>query len=416
MGFQSRQLRRVIANAYDNVPYYRRLFDHAAVKPEQIRTAADLVRIPITTRRDLQKQPLEDLLARGVDPKQLLIQPTSGSSGEPLLVRRMWWEQRILGVLRLRGLAQCGARYNDRLAIILFHNKPARRRSVLHRALAAVQPIKVHEIHCLLEPEAILAALEKIQPQILSGYASSLALLAKVVSKSGHLPIHPRLIISGAEMLTPLAERQISETFEAPVYDTYGSHEFGSIANPCKSSGGYHVFDDGLVVEVVQGGTPVAPGEHGSLVGTSLHAFAMPFIRYQLGDIVTRGPEGCECGQPFSTLREIQGRIIDYFPLPGGRRLHPYELLEVFRKDAYKWMYQYQLVQERRDRIVLRYVTRRQPSHDEESQLRGRLSKLVGDDVDFTLLAVDHIESEKHGKFRMYKPFVDASMSQASTI
>ncbi|MBA3558527.1 MAG: phenylacetate--CoA ligase family protein [Gemmatimonadaceae bacterium] len=407
--FQSRQLRRVIANAYDKVPYYRRLFDQAGVYPGEIRTAADLARIPITTRRDLQKLPLEDRLARDVDPARLLIQPTSGSSGEPLVVRRTWWEQRVLGILRFRALQQCGVRFNDKLALVAFSAGQSPRKTAVQEFIAAMQLIKVHEIHSLLPAEAILAALEKIQPDILSGYPSSLAMLSKFVSSSGHPSIHPRLIISGAEVLTPLAAQQISEAFRAPVYDTYGSHEFGGIANPCNTTGGYHVFDDGVVLEVLRDGRPVAPGGQGTVVGTSLHAFAMPFIRYQLGDVVTRGSEGCACGQPFSTLSEIQGRMIDYFPLPDGRSLHPYEMLKVFRSDAYAWMYQYQVVQERRDRIVLRYVPRRRPSPDEENQVREGFIKLLGPGVDFALDGVDRMESEKNGKFQLYRSLVSSA-------
>lgn len=65
-------------------------------------------------------------------------------------------------------------------------------------------------------------------------------------------------------------------------------------------------------------------GKSGEVVGTSLNYAAMPFIRYELGDVVTRGPERCACGSPFSTLAVIQGRVVNYFPLPDGRVLHPW--------------------------------------------------------------------------------------------
>ena len=404
--FQARQLRRVITHAYDTVPYYRRLFDEAGVRPETIRTATDLTRIPVTTRRKLQELPPEDLLSQGFDPSQLLSQSTSGSSGEPLVVRRTWWEERMLGFLRLRTLVQCGVRLNDKVALVSFHLRPRPPKSALQRLIATAIPIEQHEISCLLSPEGILDAMEKIQPDVLAGYSGSLATVAKTVATSGRLSIHPRLIVCGSEVLTPLMARQISEAFHAPVYDTYASHEFGGIACECKTTGNYHVVDDGLILEVLQEGQPVALGGRGAVVGTSLHAYAMPFIRYELGDVVTRAADSCACGQPFSTLSGIQGRMIDFCPLPDGRTIHPYELLKVVRDDAYAWMHQYQFVQERRDRIVLRYVPRRPPSPDEEGRLRERLSQLFGPEVDFALRAVDDIASEPHGKFRIYRSLV----------
>jgi phenylacetate-coenzyme A ligase PaaK-like adenylate-forming protein len=102
--YQSRQLRALVRHAYERVPYYRRLFDQARLKPDQVRTLDDLARRPPTSRTDLQGLPEQDIVARGFDPEKLVVHRTSGSSGEPLSIRRTWFEDRLLQAYRLRVL------------------------------------------------------------------------------------------------------------------------------------------------------------------------------------------------------------------------------------------------------------------------------------------------------------------------
>jgi phenylacetate-CoA ligase len=115
----------------------------------------------------------------------------------------------------------------------------------------------------------------------------------------------------------------IEEAFGAPIYDTYASIEFNLLAWQCRQTGGLHTCDDGVVMEIMDGARAVREGEEGEVVGTDLHSYAMPMIRYRLGDIATKGRSPCPCGQPFSTIRSIRGRTIDCFTLPDGRVMHP---------------------------------------------------------------------------------------------
>lgn len=93
--FQDECLRRLIGHAYENVPYYRRLFDRSGIAPRDIRTASDLEALPITTKDDLRQVPVKDILARGINPDRLATAQTSGSTGEPFTVRRTWLEKQL---------------------------------------------------------------------------------------------------------------------------------------------------------------------------------------------------------------------------------------------------------------------------------------------------------------------------------
>ena len=326
--FQNRQLQRLVSHAYENVPYYRRLFDQNDIKPNDIRSVADLSMIPITSKKDLQSLPLEEVVSRGVDPKHLIDHTTSGSSGEPITIRRTWLEHNILALFRVRAaMHEPGLRIRDRQAsIVLIRPTHPCDNQLPIKIIRSLGLLRKVQINCLSPPEDIVRTLRDLRPDVLTGFSGVISRISQIICDDDRAVIRPRIVIVGGEILTPLMQAQITETFAAPVFDFYASHEFGLIAWECKETGEFHTCDDSMIVEVLKDGRLAVPGERGELIGTNLHSFAMPFIRYSLGDIVTKGLETCRCGQPFSTISAIQGRMIDYFPLPGGRMIHPYEI------------------------------------------------------------------------------------------
>jgi phenylacetate-CoA ligase len=134
----------------------------------------------------------------------------------------------------------------------------------------------------------------------------------------------------------------------------------------------------------------------------------MPFIRYKLGDVVTRGPERCACGSPFSTLSAIQGRVVDYFPLPDGRLLHPYQISAIVWETAFRCIRQYQLVQERTDRIVARIALLSERYRDEVVAEMRRVENLLGPEVELVVEFVEDIPTGPRGKFGVYRSLVSS--------
>jgi phenylacetate-CoA ligase len=135
----------------------------------------------------------------------------------------------------------------------------------------------------------------------------------------------------------------------------------------------------------------------------------MPFIRYRLGDIATRGERHPNCSQPFSSIRSIQGRMIDYFPLPDGRVIHPYQILSSFIGGRDGWIRQYQLLQEREDLIVLRVQPAQAPDSEHLVALEQSVVSLLGPTVDFRVQLVDDLPLEESGKFRASRSLVHST-------
>ena len=98
----------------------------------------------------------------------------------------------------------------------------------------------------------------------------------------------------------------------------------------------------------------------------------------------------------------------DYFPLPDGRYLHPYRIGTAVWSASFAWMHQYQVIQERRDRVLMRIVARRDPTSKEIIALENAVTAVLGSDVEFVTELVDDIRDEVNGKFRIYRSFVES--------
>ncbi len=405
--YQDAQFRRLVAHAYERVAYYRKLFDRHRLHPRHIRGLVDLELIPISTKQDLRATPVNQLVDRELDPAQLIAVRTSGSSGEPFTIRRTWMEQSLQYLFRLRAFHHFGIGLRDRDASLgLVRDDDPKDQKLIGRAIRAVGLQPALEVDGLQDPRDIIRELAAFQPDVLSGMPGMLCRVADQVLAEQRYQIQPRLMVVGGEVLTPLMQQRLLDAFGVVPLQTYGSHEFPLIGWECRDTGEMHTCDDGVVVEVLRDGQPVEPGDRGEVVATNLHAYSMPFIRYRLGDIVTRGRAACACGRPFATITAVQGRMIDYFPLPDGRTLHPYQILGSFIRGADGWIRHYQLLQERLDRIVLRVVPAEAPSVDQLARIQRSVLPLLGPGVEFQVSLVEDIPLEESGKFRPSRSLV----------
>ena len=402
--FRNERLCRLVTHAYRHVPYYRELFDRHRLKPHDIRTVEDLTVVPITSRSDLQALPAEEITAHHVTPGSLITRSSSGSSGRPFVVRRTWLEERIHGAFRFRALRSVGLRVSDKICYVIGLRSPQRQdHQFVQRMLATFWIGRQHVVNGLQSPEDILQALQRFRPTVVSGYPGVLARVALTVDREKLRSLRLRFVNTGGEVLTSHMRHHIQEGFCVPVFDSYGSIEFNLLAWECRSTGEYHSCDDGMITEVLHDGVPVAEGERGEVVGTDLHSFAMPLIRYKLDDVVTKGREVCRCGQPFSTIRSIQGRILDYFRLSDGRLVHPYEF--PLGREKFPWIREFQIIQQGVDHIVMKIAPFYKPSSDGLRALLEPMKKLLGHDVTFEIELVSDIPREASGKCRVYRSF-----------
>ncbi|MFC1883725.1 phenylacetate--CoA ligase family protein [Thermodesulfobacteriota bacterium] len=409
ISYRKRRLRQIIEHAYRNVPYYTDVFRSAGITPRDIRTEDDLKHIPLISKRDLQSLPVGEITSRGIRENSLIVRKTSGSTGEPSIIRRTWLEERILQGFRWRSLRSLGWRVSDKLSNIgLPEQIQPSDYQLPARFFHSLGFYRNKKIDCLQSIGKILQELDEQHLDVITGYPGVLSKMAQMIDNNDCMRNKPRFIAAGGETLTRGMKDQISNAFGAPVYNLYGSHEFNLIAWECRETGELHTCDDNVFLEIQREGVPVGEGEKGEVVITGLHSFAMPFIRFRLGDVVTRGSDICSCGQPFSTISEVLGRMHDYFHLPGGGIVHPYEINRAIKGQIPDLIRQHQLIQETRERIIMKIVPIKRIQRNVIELLEESMKEILGRNIDFKIMQVDEIAIGPSGKFRVSHSMIES--------
>ncbi|HUO82696.1 MAG TPA: hypothetical protein VM616_07560 [Gammaproteobacteria bacterium] len=390
---QRRKLQRLVRHAYQHVPLYTRLFREAGVQPGDIRTAADLASLPVIDKNLLRMQPLEDVIdsrRRG----ELIERNTSGTSGSPF---RFFVDPSFDNHCKaqyLRPYLSNGRTPFDR--VLRFTSHADGRRSWFQR----LGLMRETSVGCGLPAGELLEALRRENADILQGYPSVLAALAARIDPGEPGFRRPRMVFTDSELLSIAQRRQIEESFGAPVFDVFGTFETDNIGHECSEHAGYHLAIDCVVAEVLQDGVTAPPGETGSLVCTVLDNFAMPFIRYDLGDIVAFSSEACRCGRSLPLMSIVEGRRVDYAVLPDGSRQSPMRFLLAFDSIS-ELALEYQVVQTACDAFLINLVPRRELAEADRTRIAGFIrAERPGARV--TVQEVVDIAPEASGKRRTF--------------
>jgi phenylacetate-CoA ligase len=234
------------------------------------------------------------------------------------------------------------------------------------------------------------------QPRMFRAYPSALALLAHYMEEHGINGVHPRLIETSAEKVTAPQRQLFEEVFKCPVADHYSSRELGTIAYPCPSEG-LHVCET-RYLEIVRSNHVVSSGQIGEIVITSLHQFAMPFIRYKNDDLGVYHPNCCACGRGLPVLKEVVGRKSDILVTEDGQFVSGHYLARVFRKRPE--VIRFQALQSDKKHLETRIVCKQKPDAVWFEDLHNEIRDFLGPSVEISLRLVDHIELTPAGKHR----------------
>ena len=317
--YQNRQLQRVIRHAYDNVPFYHRILREANLIPADIKTKADLNKLPIIRKKEL-KQNAPDLLSVGCDFKKLRKVSTSGSTGEPLFLYLSGPELEFRKAKHLRANISLGQTSLDRW-VTLVGPQHVNKTGALQRLVGLYVPVTLSVYN---DVQTQIRKLEDLKPDVLDGYSSSLLVLAQAIERQGAKNFYPRFLIGGAELIDNLSRQYIQRIFGVPFYDQYSSVEFERMAWQCPQQGEYHMDADAVIMQFLdKNGQEVSSGETGEVVCTSLFNYAMPLIRYAIGDMGIPSEGKCSCGCTLPMMKMVEGRKDSLLLLPNGQMLTP---------------------------------------------------------------------------------------------
>lgn len=406
---QWRQASLLLRHAYATTSFFRDLYDRLGVRPDQIGGWADWGRLPIIDRRSLQAAGANWRSDRlPPDHGALLQHFTSGSSGRPLQSSSTALTHIIKIALILRQHHWAQRDTSQKIVFIRDMEKDVRPAHHFSKTWEAATdgilrtgPALAISLHA--DSADQLALIRDFEPAYLISYPSIIGHLAGYCQeKKIELPFL-RQVGTFGEALDPSCRRKVREAWGVGIADLYSAMEAGPIALQCPEHEHYHVQSEAVVVEILdQDGEECRPGEIGRVVLTSLHNFAAPLIRYDIGDLALKGAP-CPCGRSLPVLSRILGRQRNLLRYPDGSRRWPSlgekGFLPLFVDGAMPPLQQFQLVQHSTEQIEARVVVARPYKPEEEARLAGYLRDELGAHwrIDFSYPPV--IERGSGGKY-----------------
>lgn len=217
--------------------------------------------------------------------------------------------------------------------------------------------------------------LREQNPDYLLSYPTNILALARFCEREGIRLPRLREVRSMGEVVTLEVRETCRRVWGAKVIDMYSCQEAGYLGLQCPTGDHYHVQAESVILEILrEDGQPCGPGETGKVVITSLHNFAMPLIRYEIGDYAEKG-EPCACGRGLPVIRRVMGRARNILTYPTGETHFP--LLGGERYAEIAPIKQYQVIQRSLYEIEVRLIVDRPLTGEEEATLRKFvLSKL----------------------------------------
>lgn len=388
-----KRLRAIVKHAYEGVQFYREKFDSSGVKPEDISSVEDLCKLPFTTKSEIRDHIPGKAIAKGYEISDLVKKPTSGTSGGPMPVYhdKRFCDYGSAAYYRLR--RAMGINPWDKFFRIQFWGpmpKPAdsvantRRKGKSHWQASLGLLYFMFKgfqktVFITHDADEIISSVIDYRPKVLRGNPSYLRLVAEKLAERG-ISLNPKAIQTSGEVLDEPTRRFLESSFGCEVFDSYWSNETGSISWECRKKEGQHINDDLLILEVVRDGEPVGPGEEGEIVVTCLLNYAMPLIRYRMGDIGVLDGDTCSCGRGLSLLKSVEGRAVDCFTLTDGRKITPKQIMTVIQSEP--GVSRYQAVQENERRVTIELMRKQDDPEVSVSNLASRCRQILGEDVE----------------------------------
>lgn len=396
--YQNKKLKCLIKHAYENVPYYHRIFREKGLTPDDIKSKDDLTKLPYLTKDDIRKN-FNDLIAKNYRINQLQLVHTSGTTGSPL---ELYWDKNIqvmenAFIRRHWGWANFGL--NDK-RITLRGNvivPLSQKKKPFWRYNIPEKQIFFSAFH--INSETLGDYVNKIKElslKAIQGYPSTIYTLAKYMSEN-NIIVPVDAVFTSSEPVYEIQREVIENQFQCKIFDLYGLSERTVAAGQCPE-GNYHIFYEYGIMELSKNDEIVSDNEFGEIISTGLNNYGMPLIRYRTGDTTKLKDESCACERNLPLMDPVQTKLDDVIIAKDGNVLspsvltHPFKPLVNIKKS--------QIIQESKDKLIIKIVKRQEYSEKDSVFLLNELYTRVGSDMTIELDFVEDIPLTKAGKYR----------------
>jgi phenylacetate-CoA ligase len=399
--YQNKKLLELIRYCYDYVPYYRNVMKARKLIPSDIKTISDLPKLPILTKDDIRNH-FYELISTKYRPEQLKQSPTSGTTGSPLTV--LW--DRNLDIINNAALwrhrSWAGINFRDPYASLLGRviisqgqKYPPfwRRNYVWNQLYLSTFHLKDDTIPYYFD------ALKNAKVEYIEAYPSTIYILAQYLDQHNeNFPL--KCISTSSETLLPIQREIIERRFQCKIHDAYSQSEGVMFSGECSCHSGHHLFSEYGITEIVdENNRLLPPNNPGKIIGTSLHNYGMPLLRYENGDVTSINKDKtCKCGRELPLIANITTKAEDIVVLPDGRLISASILTHPFK--PMKNIIKSQIVQKELDTLEIKIVKRSTYSKRDETILLTEFKKRLGSDINILIKYVEDIPLSANGKYR----------------
>jgi len=402
--YQLEQLSKLLNHAYENVPYYKMVFDELGLKPRNIQDFNDLRLLPYLTKQTIQNN-LEDLKARNYPESKFKYGTTGGSTGIPLgFYREKGVSEAKEWAFMVTQWNRVGYKFGDKSVVL--------RGSVVQSANRGkfweYDPIKNEMILSSyhMTDENLPRYVEKIRsfkPKFIQAYPSAITILARFMKENDITPFSSvKAILCGSENLYRPQRELLEEVFKCRIYSWYGLSEEVALGGECEYSTYYHMFPEYGIVELVneKGEFVTKDGDKGEIVATGFNNPIFPLIRYRTTDIGILMENKCECGREYPLLEGIEGRLQEIIVTKDNRPITLTAFIFAQHFDAFSRVKQMQLLQEKKGKLVVRIIKEGNFSKNDEEEIFQKMMNSVDNQLDIEFEYVDEIPKTTRGKHR----------------
>jgi len=399
------KLNALLNYAYNNVPYYKRVFEeYGVVKNGEIKLqkSMDIQAIPFLTKEIIRREK-EYILSVEHQERGSRKNASGGSTGEPIVFMQDNVYRTNNGANFFLAKSWRGADPYDSIVDIwgaprdTFEGKKPlsvtikdffRNRIFLNCYLMSTDDMKRY-----------INILNKHKPKLIVTYAQSIYEIAKFAKENKLHVEKQNAIHSAAGPLHECMRMEIEDVFQCKVFNHYGSREVGAIASECKAHDGLHIMMDHIFVEVLdENGKPCKAGQQGEIVVTSLDNYSMPLIRYKIGDVgVMQEYRKCSCGCAYPKLQNVTGRTTDMFRTINNSVFHGTYFHGLFWFKS--WIKAFQVIQKRLDLIIVRFVKEGKVPEEDLIDIEEKIKIVMGQECTVVFEFVDSIPKTKTGKY-----------------
>jgi phenylacetate-CoA ligase len=401
--YQLRQLRKLLTHAYNNVPYYTKVFDERGLTPRDICDFDDLEKLPLLTR-DIVRKNVGALKARNYAPHKFEYVTTGGSTGIPLGFYHEKGASRAREWAFMRTLwGRAGYKFTDKCAVLRGSVVKTADNGVYWKPAALGRWLILSSYHMNdANLPQYVARIRAFKPKFVWAYPSTITILANFMRKHEVEPFATvKAILCGSENLYPWQRDLLEHVFRCRVFSWYGHSEMGALAGECEVGTAYHVFAEYGLIELINSDSRAISnaGERGEIVTTGFNNFIFPLIRYRTGDFATYSDSDCACNRAYKMLQSVEGRWLQELIVGQNNQIFPITAINT-HSDVYDNVEQFQFHQEREGELTLNVVKGANYTEEDSRRIHRELVEKLGRDMKLEIEFVDHIDRTQAGKFK----------------